>query len=134
MDGLRLPDEDRLQVALTFSDTKATRWCTLAIPRSGRPTNCTLFKVKLIQHYAPYSAAEAMYRLRQARQRGTITDYLDRFNEALADCGNIPRSESLQIFVEGLQPGIRRSVHMAQPFTLSDAIRMAVYIQRCRGS
>lgn len=128
MDGLALPEEDRLQVALTFLDAKATRWYTFAIPRSDRPTNWTLFKVKLMEHYAPYSAAEALYRLRQVKQRGTIRDYIDRFNEALADCGNIPESESLQIFVEGLHPGIRRFVHMSQPFTLSDAIRMAVYM------
>lgn len=117
-DGVGLPRDDRLQV--TFLRTKATRWYPLAIPRSDGPTNWTLSNVKLMEHYAPCNAAEALCRLRQVNQGGTIRDYTNTFGEALAHCGSF--------FVEGLHPGIRRFVHMSQPLTLSHSIRMAVYM------
>lgn len=128
MEGLGLTEEEKLSVAVTFLDPKATRWYTLALPRSERPTSWANFKVRLMEHYAPYSASEALFRLRNVKQRSNIRDYIDRFNEALADCSNMSEAEMLQIFVEGLHPSIRRFVHMSQPFTLSDAIRMAVYM------
>lgn len=81
-------------MALTFLDSKAIRWYALAMPRSDRPANWTLFEVRLVEHYAPCSAAGAMYRLRQVKQSGTIRDYIDQSNEALTDCGNIHGSES----------------------------------------
>lgn len=104
MDGLGLPGEDRLQVALTFLVTKAMNWHRLAVSRPHRRTNRTPFKVKAVERYAPHGAAESLRRLRQVKQGGTVRDYIDRFRESLANCGNITQTESLQIFTEGLHP------------------------------
>lgn len=128
MDGLGLSEEDRLQAALTFLATKATRWYTLAIQRSGRPAKWTLFKVKLMELCAPYSAAEALYRLRQVTPRGTMRDFIDGFNGALADWEKVVSREPLRIFAEGLHPGIGRLVRTGQPFLVSDATQMTVYL------
>lgn len=118
MECLGMAEDEKLAVALTFLDEKATRWYTLALPRSERPSSWSEFKVRLMEHYAPFSAAEAIYRLRQVKQTGTIRDYIDRFNEVLADCSEMGDSESLQTFVEGLHAGIRRFVHMCQDLAI----------------
>lgn len=81
-----------------------------------------------MERYTPFCAAEAMYGLRQVRQTGMVRDSFDRFNEALADCVEMSETEALQTSIEGLHPGIGRSVHMSQPMCLPDPIRVAVYM------
>lgn len=48
-----MADDEKIAVAVTFLDEKATRWCTLALPRPGRPRSWTESEVSLTEHYSP---------------------------------------------------------------------------------
>lgn len=128
MDGFQIAPEDRLRVALTYLDAKAMRWYTMALRKPNRPMTWYDFKTRLIEHYAPINATDALERLREVKQTGDIRDYNDRFNEALADCNDLPEDEILRLYVKGLHDEIRRFVHMSCPRNMSEAIRVAVYM------
>jgi hypothetical protein len=97
------------------------------------------FVDRLYDRFRPVQAAElARSRLLSLKQRGSVSDYCNRFQKEIAPIKNMQVDEQLFWFKEGLENHIKSEVVKKDPKTLHEAMDAAVKIEayagRARGS
>ena len=121
-----IPDQYKLQVALSFFNRETMNWYLLSLGRQERPASWPELKEAIQAHFAASNYRAAVRQLRRVKQTGTIQEYLFEFNAAAAECPGLAEEERLEIFIDGLRPELALNIRGHNDLTLKQVIARAV--------
>nr|XP_016449252.1 PREDICTED: uncharacterized protein LOC107774272 [Nicotiana tabacum] len=128
------PDE-KLEVAVLHLTGKAEAWF-FSYHVSKGVIKWHEFTEEICKRFegASNSKFNLIGEFKKVEQKGTVDEYLERFEDlkawVLIRNPTIPEDFFLEFFVEGLKEEIRHTIKMLNPFTLSQAVDKARYQER----
>nr|KAJ0197601.1 hypothetical protein LSAT_V11C700383600 [Lactuca sativa] len=101
---------------------------------SRKPFNSwSRFKTKLLDRFQSSREGRLLEQFLALQQDGTVRDYVDRFESFAGQVNGVSESVQESTFIKGLKPSVRSAVRIAEPESLSQAIRMALKINENKG-
>ncbi|CAH1450159.1 unnamed protein product [Lactuca virosa] len=90
------------------------------------------FKRKLLERFQGSREGSVQEQFLAIQQTGTVQEYMDRFEGFAGQLHDVPESIQESTFIKGLKEDVRAAVRIAEPDSLSQAIRMAIKIYENR--
>lgn len=122
------PQPYKLAFAVSLLPSNALAYWQ-AVP--DRPTTWEVLRDRLINHYAPSSAATAARdKLADLNQEGAVAVYTRKFMAYRLEVPDMQEAEAMDRYLRGLKPTVRMHVAFTNPATLEEMQNAAAFVDR----
>jgi len=118
------PEHDRLTIVAFCMEEKTLAWFQW-MTNNDQFTSWSFFLQALQACFVPSQYKDPTGSLFKLTQKGTVSQYLSKFEELANRVIGLPPSFLLSYFVSGISPDIRREVQVHQPMMLAQASGLA---------
>ncbi|XP_042065679.1 uncharacterized protein LOC121809207 [Salvia splendens] len=122
----KVPDEERVRVAAIHLEGKALQWHRGFESLHGDMAyaDWPCYSSSLAARFGAHAYEDPLADLRNLKQKGTLQDYMDIFDELYPRAG-IREDQALSFFLSGLIDELQMPVRMFRPKTLAEAYSLA---------
>lgn len=124
-------DKNRVLFATSLLRTHAAKWWRTVVEKRQQTGQEPIkewleFKSILTKRFKTTDPAKtARARIKTLKQTNSVMEYIERFQQLIADTPTMAVEDLIEYFLDGLKTPLRVEVEMRGPTTLEDAVRTA---------